>query len=358
MEIKRSIFGKLDSGEEVSLFTLKNDGGMEMSVTNYGATIVTLLVPDKNGNAVDTVLGFDSIEGYISADYKNACPYFGCTVGRFSNRIKNARFELYGKEYNISRNEGANSLHGGKKGFDKRLWAVSGERGCNKHSAYIEMTLLSPDGDQGYPGNLETTVKFSLWSDNSIMIEYAAVSDADTLINLTNHSYFNLEGEGSGDILDSSLFIPSNLYINLDEELIPDGKVLDVSETSLDFREPSVIRDVMKIDGNDKITGGYSHTYILKKRDTSLSLAARLTAPISGRIMEVYTSEIGILLYTGDGLDGSFKGKSGMPYEKWAGICLETQGLPDAPNHGHFATNILRAGEKYSSKTVYKFLTE
>jgi aldose 1-epimerase len=357
MEIRHSTFGKLDSGEDVSLYTLKNDNAMEVRITNYGATIVTLKVPDKKGQVADIVLGFESVEGYRSDAYLKGCPYFGCTVGRYTNRIKNAEFKLDGKEYKISRNEGTNSLHGGNVGFDKKLWTVIGDGVCSDDCACVEMFLCSPDGDQGYPGTLKTTVKFSLQKDNNLLIEYSAVSDQDTAVNLTNHSYFNLEGEGVGNVLNNSLFIPSRLFLNLDGELLPDGQVLDVDGTSLDFRSSPSIGDAMKKDGNDKITGGYSHTYILENAP-ELSLAARLSTPDSGRVMEIFTTDVGVLVYTGDGLDGSFIGKSGKKYNKWGGVCLETQGIPDALNNGHFKSGFLKAEEKYYSKTVYRFLTE
>ena len=358
MEIIHTQFGKLDTGEEVGLYTLKNDNGMEVSITNYGAIIVTLMVPDKRGQAADIVLGFDSLEGYITKAYKDACPYFGSTIGRYANRISNSRFMLNGSEYKISCNEGLNSLHGGETGFDKCLWTISEEGPCSDDGVSIEMFLLSSDGDQGYPGNLRTSIKFTLQAENNLVIEYSAVSDQDTVINLTNHSYFNLEGEGSGDILNCRLYIPSNLCLNLDLDLLPDGQIIDVSDTSLDFRSSPLINEAVKKDGNDKITKGYSHTYVLKAADQVLSLAARLSSPDSGRVMEIYTTEIGVLFYTGYGLDGSFIGKSGKRYEKWGGLCLETQGLPDSPNQGHFKSGRLKAGETYYSKSVYRFLTE
>jgi aldose 1-epimerase len=355
MEIKRTAFGQLETGEEVSLFTLNNDNSMEIALTNYGAAIVSLFAPGKNGNVDDLVLGFDSVDGYRSEAYMKSSPYFGCTVGRFANRMKSGKFSLNGIEHSISRNEEPNSLHGGKVGFDKNLWNVEGEGFSSDSEVGIEMSLVSPDGDQGYPGDLSVTVRFTLNNKNELSIEYSAVSNKDTVVNLTNHSYFNLAGHGSGSIKEHELMIPSEKYLQLDTELIPTGEIAGVKNTSLDYSKLAPIGEVMKLDGNDKITGGYAHTYILDEDASGLSLAAKLIDSSSGRIMEIFTSEPGILLYTGDGLDGTLIGKGDQEYEKWAGLCLEPQKMPDAPNHENFPAAGLAAGETYKSKSVYRF---
>lgn len=356
MDIKRSSFGKLSTGEEVFLFTLKNDNKMEVGITNYGATIVSILTPDRKGKVEDIVLGFNSVEGYRSNTYLESNPYFGCTVGRFANRMKGGKFSINGTEYNITRNEGANSLHGGSIGFDKNLWSVEGNGSSSDGRVGIEMSLVSSDGDQGYPGALSVKVLFTLNNENELSIEYSGVSNKDTVINLTNHSYFNLAGHGSGTILDHELMIPSERYLQLDTELIPTGEIAGVKNTSLDYSNSAPIGEVMKLDGNDKITGGYAHTYILDQNVSKLTLAAKLIDSSAGRLMEILTSEPGILLYTGDGLDGTLIGKANQKYEKWAGLCLETQKMPDAPNHENFPPAGLSAGETYTSTTVYRFL--
>ena len=357
MEIKQAVFGQLETGEEVFLFTLKNDNSMEVAITNYGATIVSLITPDKSGKTDDVVLGFDSVEGYRSDAYMKSNPYFGCTVGRFANRMKCGKFSLNGTEYNISRNEGANSLHGGLVGFDKNMWSVESNEFSSASEVGIAMSLISPDGDQGYPGELSVKVLFTLNNENELGIEYSAVSNKDTVVNLTNHSYFNLGGHESKTILDHELMIPSESYLQLDEELIPTGEIAGVKNTSLDYSNSNPIGEVMKLDGNDKITGGYAHTFILEDNNSELCLAAKLEHAESGRVMEIHTTEPGILLYTGDGLDGSLKGKEDSQYGKWSGLCLETQKMPDAPNHENFPSAVLEANEKYVSQSIYKFST-
>ena len=358
MQINKEPFGKLSTGEDVSLYTLKNDNSMAVAVTNYGGTIVSLQTPDRNGKVDDIVLGFGSVEEYGSELYLQSHPYFGCTVGRYSNRLKDGRFVLNGVSHQVSQNEGSNSLHGGSKGFDKCLWAVDEDGFTSNDGIGVEMKLVSPDGDQGYPGKLSVTVRLTLFPDNKLAIDYRAVSDKDTIVSLTNHSYFNLSGEGSGSIRDHELLIPSDKVLILDSELIPTGEIAPVGGTSLDYTKSTLIGNAMKLDGNDKITGGYAHTYLLDPADEELTLAARLEDQASGRTMEIHTDDPGVLLYTGDGLDGSLSGKSGRTYEKWGGLCLETQRIPDAPNHPNFPSGILLAGKEYHSTTVYCFGTK
>lgn len=355
MNISKSSFGQLPTGEKVSLYTLKNNNLMEVGISNYGGTIVSLQTPDRNNEVEDIVLGFGSVEEYLSDVYLSSSPYFGCTIGRYSNRIKAGKFQIDGVDINVSQNEGLNSLHGGIKGFDKHLWTVSDDGFINDDGVGIEMKLISPDGDQGYPGELLVTMKITLLVENKLVIEYRAKSNKDTIVSLTNHSYFNLSGEGSGTILGHQLTIPSDKVLILDSELIPTGEISLVEGSSLDFTKSIAISDAMKLDGNEKITGGYAHTYILDPVDHEKTIAAKLNDPVSGRTMEIYTDEPGILLYTGDGLDGSLTGKSGGRFEKWGGLCLETQQIPDAPNHPNFPSGLLPAGKEYHSTTIYGF---
>jgi len=350
---KESLFGILEDGSETKLFTLINDNSMSVTISNFGATITSIIVPGRDGKLEDVVLGFEDLTGYKSSEYVKSNPYFGGTIGRYSNRIKGGRFSLKGKDYQVTQNEGGNSLHGGACGFDKKLWKAEAIEA--EGSVGVEMTLESPDGDEGYPGNLEVKVRFYLANDNSLSIDYSAVSDQDTIISLTNHSYFNLRGAGNGPVLHHHLCIPGNKCLELAEDAIPTGTILDVANSSLDFTESIRIEDAMKLNGNDKVVGCYAHTWLLNENGDDLKNAATLVDPESGRVLEINTTEPGILLYTGDGLDGSITGKDGKMYSQYAGLCLEPQQLPNAPNHQHFSWSMLKAGENFSSKTVYNF---
>jgi len=353
MKIDITDFGKLADGTGVNLYTLTNDNRMTVSITNYGALITSILVPDKNGTIDDVVLGFDSVEEYTSQLYNSNKPYFGATVGRYSNRIKGGAFTINGVKYQVSQNEGDNSLHGGFVGFDQKVWQAEiiekpGEAG-------VIFSCDSADGEEGYPGNMKVSVQFMLDNENALSIEYTAESDKDTVLSLTNHSYFNLTGAGNGDIRSHTLFINSGKCLELGEGFIPTGTIVDVEGTDLDFLASPVIGPMIDMEGNHKDLGCYAHTWVFDAEETGLRHAGALADPKTGRKMEIHTTEPGMLLYTGDGLDGSLTGKQGKVYRQWGGLCLETQQLPDAPNHSNFPSPLLRKGEVFSSRTVYTF---
>lgn len=362
-------FGQLPDGREVELYHLINANGLEMSVMSYGGTIVSLKVPDAQGNSEDVVLGFDNLEDYLSPAYRSANPYFGAIIGRYGNRIAGGQFEIDGTEYQVPTNDGDNSLHGGDKGFDQRLWEVSpvdAEDGVG-----VVLSLVSEDGDQGYPGQLETQVRYTLTNDNALDIRYQATTTETTPINLTQHSYFNLEGEGGvegqSDILDHLLTLNADAFTPVDEGLIPTGEIRSVEGTAFDFREPTPVG--ARIDGDDQQLQrgkGYDHNFVLAEEGSDakngsnaegLVLAARVEAPQSGRIMEVYTTEPGVQFYSGNFLDGTLVGKAGKPYEHRSGLALETQHFPDSPNQSEFPSTLLSAGETYKSHTRYEFST-
>ncbi len=345
-------FGKTAKGEPVQLYTLRNSKGLEASITNYGAILVSLRVPDRNGNVADVVLGFDSLHGYLSEH-----PYFGAVIGRYGNRIAGGRFVLDGLEYNLARNNGENHLHGGIRGFDKAVWRPkelqAGGDSC------LEFTYLSEDGEEGYPGNLTATVRYTLTEDNELRLDYYATSDKATVINLTNHSYFNLSGAGNGDILAHRISINADSFTPVDRGLIPTGELRPVAGTPFDFRQPHAIGE--RIDGKDQqlVYGkGYDHNFVLNGPAGSLRPAARVIEPGSGRVVEVPTTEPGVQFYTGNFLDGTIRGKGGAAYGHRYGFCLETQHFPDSPNQPQFPSVVLRPGAKYQSTTVYKFSTD
>jgi len=345
-------FGKTAKGEPVQLYTLRNSKGLEASITNYGAILVSLRVPDRNGNVADVVLGFDSLHGYLSEH-----PYFGAVIGRYGNRIAGGRFVLDGLEYNLARNNGENHLHGGIRGFDKAVWRPkelqAGGDSC------LEFTYLSEDGEEGYPGNLTATVRYTLTEDNELRLDYYATSDKATVINLTNHSYFNLAGAGNGDILAHRISINADSFTPVDRGLIPTGELRPVAGTPFDFRQPHAIGE--RIDGKDQqlVYGkGYDHNFVLNGPAGSLRPAARVIEPGSGRVVEVPTTEPGVQFYTGNFLDGTIRGKGGAAYGHRYGFCLETQHFPDSPNQPQFPSVVLRPGAKYQSTTVYKFSTD
>jgi aldose 1-epimerase len=339
MTIKQEQFGSLDNGSDAAIFTLKNTNGLIAKITNYGGIITELHVPDKNGKNADIVLGYDTL-----AEYRAASPYFGALVGRYANRIANAEFQLDGKKYSLEKNNGVNHLHGGKIGFDKVIWNAEtlGEK--------LTLSLLSPDNDEAYPANLRTTVTYCLTNENELTIEYFAESDRPTIVNLTNHSYFNLAGHDSGDILNQVIKINSDFYTPINENLIPTGEILKLENTPFDFKQPRTIGSKI-----DQISGGYDHNFILNKKwHRNFELAATAYDPQSGRFMQVLTTEPGIQLYSGNFLNGSHKGK-GTTYNKHAAFCMEAQLFPDSPNKPWFPSAILRPGEVYNQKTVYKF---
>lgn len=344
--MENRLFGKTPGGEEAWLYTLKNKNGMKAEITNYGGIVVSLHVPDKNGKLDDVVLGFDNLEGYIE---KN--PFFGALVGRHANRIEGARFELNGKEYNLLKNDGNNHLHGGARGFDKVLWTVI-EQGPDM----LKLFYRSADGEEGYPGNLDVTVTYSITDDNGLNIDYHAVSDADTVVNLTNHSYFNLSGHGNGDITNHRLKINADKFTENNEECIPTGEILSVSGTALDFTESKPVKPgLISDDRHIRCGHGYDHNFVLNVGGKEPEFAAEVFDPASGRTMEVYTTKPGVQLYTGNFLADGLIGKGGARYGKWSGLCLETQYFPNAMKHKHFPSPILKAGSIYHHITIYKF---
>jgi len=320
----RKSFGQTAGGEDVYLYKLENMHGMEVEISNYGATIVSLKVPDRTGRVDDVILGYDNLSGYLSG--KNQ--YLGATVGRYANRIAKGRFALNGKAYQVPTNDGPNSLHGGKKGFDKRLWPV--EQSAALDGQEIKLRNFSKDGEEGFPGNLEVGVSFRLTDQNELRIEYLATTDKDTVLNLTNHAYFNLAGEGSGDILQHDLTLFASSFTPVDETLIPTGELRDVANTPFDFRRATAVGT--HIDhGEQQLqrAGGYDHNFVLDDGGGKLALAARVTEPGSGRVLEVLTTEPGVQFYSGNSLDGSTTGKSGKKYGFRSGLSLETQHFPD-----------------------------
>lgn len=347
--MKKQAFGTTADGQEIDLHTLTNQHGMEVGIIDYGGTVVCLKAPDRNGKTADVVLGFDSIEGYLKAH-----PFFGVLVGRYGNRIAKGRFTLNGVEYKLATNNGENHLHGGIKGFDKAVWKARDV--SDGQSQRLELTYLSKDGEEGYPGNLSVTVVYTLADSNELRIDYAAATDKDTVVNLTNHSYFNLAGQGEGDILDHELTLFADKFTPTDKGLIPTGELRSVEGTPFDFRKPVAIG--ARIGQNDeqlKSGGGYDHNFVLASGGGSLTLAARVYEPKTGRVMEALTTEPGIQLYTGNFLDGRLPGKGGKVYPKRYGFCLETQHFPDSPNHAQFPSTVLRAGGRYQTTTVYRF---
>ncbi|HEY4361601.1 MAG TPA: aldose epimerase family protein [Bryobacteraceae bacterium] len=343
-------FGKDSSGGSVQIYTLKNSKGMEIQITPYGATLVSVKVPDRKGDFADVVLGFDSLEGYTQ---KPAPPYFGATIGRYGNRIAAGKFSLNGKTYSLAINNGPNSLHGGNVGFDKVMWTARPGAGGDDQS--IELSYLSKDGEEGYPGNLAVTVKYTLTEENEIRLHYTATTDQDTVFNPTNHSYFNLAGHDSGDILGHVVTINADQYTPVDAGLIPTGELRKVAGTPFDFRTPHTVGErINAADEQTKLGGGYDHNWVLN-RTTGLEWAARVEEPKSGRVIDCYTTEPGLQFYTSNFLDGTFHGKGGAPYQRRAALTLETQHYPDSPNHPSFPTTVVKPGQPFESTTVFRF---
>jgi aldose 1-epimerase len=349
MKIEQNAFGKTADGQEVSLFTLQNASGMKATLTNYGAIVTSLYVPDRNGNLDDVVLGYAALDGYLKEH-----PYFGAIVGRYGNRIAKGRFTLDGVEYKLATNNGENHLHGGIKGFDKVVW--SAEPVKQDSAVGVRFGYISKSGDEGYPGNLSCTVTYWLTSDNELKIEYHATTDRATPVNLTHHGYFNLAGQGKGDILHHQLEIFADRFTPVDKGLIPSGELRPVEGTPMDFRQPHSIGERINSDDEQLKFGlGYDHNWVLNSSDGSPALAARVYEPTSGRVMEVWTTEPGLQFYSGNFLDGTLTGKDGRVYKHRYGLCLETQHFPDSPNKPNFPSTILRSGETYSTKTIYRF---
>jgi aldose 1-epimerase len=343
--VDKAEFGKMPDGTAIEAYTLVNSAGASAKVITYGATLTELHVPDKNGKMGDVVLGFDNLEGYTTGPH----PFFGATIGRYGNRIAKGKFTLDGKEYQLAINNAPNTLHGGPTGFDKRLWKAEPLEA--KDGAAVQFTYLSKDGEENYPGNLSVTVTYTLTNTNELKLQYTAVTDKDTVVNLTNHSYFNLAGAGSGDMLKHVLYLNADNYTPVDSTLIPTGEIASVAGTPLDFRKPTEIGARI---GEIKDIGGYDHNFVLNGKAGTLRIAARVTEPTTGREMEVLTTEPGVQFYSAIHLDG-IKGKGGLTYSKYGALCLETQHFPDSPNRPNFPSVVLKPGMKFYSETIYKF---
>lgn len=352
-------WGTVD-GQSVQLYTLVNANGMQADISNYGGTVVRLTTPDRNGKMGDVLLGYNTLEEYRKPDHS---PYFGCLIGRVGNRIAKGRFVLEGKDYKLATNNDPGGipchLHGGLKGFDKVVWKA--EQVVQQGAQVLKLTYRSKDGEEGYPGNLDVTVVYSLTNDNALKIEYTATTDKSTPVNLTNHAYFNLKGEGTGDILDHQVVIKAKHYTPVDKGLIPTGVIQPVAATPFDFTTPHTIGE--RINAKDEqmaFGGGYDHNWVLDEQSGRLASAAVVTEPTTGRVMEVLTTEPGIQFYVGNFLpkpgDAAQKiGKTGKPYQYRNGFCLETQHYPDSPNQPTFPSIILTPGKTYQTTTVYKF---
>ncbi len=342
-------FGKTADGRDVEIYTLKNRGGAEARVINYGGIVVSLKVPDREGRLADVVLGFDDVAGYEGAP----STYLGALIGRYGNRIAKGRFTLNGVEYKLATNNGPNHLHGGVRGFDKVLWTVRPLKA--RGGSALELTYVSRDGEEGYPGTLSVRVVYTLTDADELRIEYSATTDKDTVVNLTNHSYFNLAGEGTGDILGHLLTLDSDRFLPTDQTSIPTGELRPAAGTPFDFTRPTAIGARIEADDEQlKWAKGYDHTYVVRGRAGTLRRAARVEEPKSGRVMEVWTTEPGVQFYTGNYLDG-LAGKGGHTYDFRDGFCLETQHYPDSPNKPEFPSTVLRKGGRYRTTTVYKF---
>jgi len=336
-------------GKPIEVYRLANGHGLELEAMTYGGIIRSLKVPDRSGAVADVVLGFDTPQGYLSDPPP---PYFGALIGRYGNRIAKGHFTLDGQTYSLAINNAPNALHGGNKGFDKVLWTATPA----KTGASIVLTRTSPSGEEGYPGTLQARVTYTLTEQNELVIEYHATTDKATPVNLTQHSYFNLAGEGSGDILGHVLTINADRFTPVDENLIPTGALAPVANTPFDFRTPTAIGARIDQDHPQLKNGkGYDHNWVLNRKGSGLQLAARLTDPKSGRTLEVRTTEPGLQFYSGNFLDGTITGKSGHKYGHRSGLCLETQHYPDSPNQSTFPSTILRPGQSYDSKTVFAF---
>ena len=348
--ITRSSFGKTTEGQSVDIYTLRNRRGMEARITNYGGIVVSLTAPDRDGKFADVVLGYNDLQTYMRPPF----PYFGAIIGRYGNRIAKGRFTLNGVEYKLAVNNGENHLHGGLRGFDKVVWTAH-ERKSTAGPA-LALNYLSKDGEEGYPGNLRVTVVYTLTNNNELKIDYTAATDKDTVTNLTHHSYFNLAGEGNGDILDHRVVLRANSFIPTDAGSIPTGEIRNVAGTPFDFLKANTIGARINNDDEQlKFGNGYDHTWVINGRMGTLRQAAIVYEATSGREMEVWTTEPGVQFYTGNFLDAAIIGKSGKPYPRRSGFCLETQHYPDSPNRPNFPTTTLRKGAVYHSTTIYRF---
>jgi len=349
MKINKEQFGEID-GKIIDIYTLTNRNGAEIKITTYGGIVTSFKLPDRNGNLADVVLGYDNL-----ADYLKMNPYFGSTIGRYGNRIGQAKFILDNQEYNLAQNDGPNNLHGGVKGFDKVIWDAEPVTG--NESVSLKLHYLSKDGEEGFPGNLDVLVIYTLTNENALQIDYSASTDKATVVNLTHHTYWNFAGEGSGDILNHELTLNAETFTPVDSGLIPTGEIIPVEGTPMDFRTATAIGKNIDADYEQlKIAGGYDHNWVLNKAEMNqLTLAAKVYEPSSGRTMEIYTTEPGIQFYSGNFLDGRIIGKNGHKYNFRNGFCLETQHYPDSPNKPDFPSVVLRPGEIYKTTTIHRF---
>lgn len=346
-------FGKLSDGQATDLYTLTNKNGAVAKISNYGGTVTSLTMPDRNGKFSDVVLGFDSLGKYVKDS-----PYFGALIGRYGNRIAKGKFSLDGNNYQLATNNIGNALHGGIKGFDKVVWTAAPK--VTAQGPTLKLTYVSKDGEEGYPGTLKVTATYTLTNKNELKLVYRATTDKDTVVNLTHHSYFNLAGQGNGTILDHVLTLDSSRYTPVDQTLIPTGKIAMVKGTPMDFRKPTPIG--ARIDAKDeqlKFAGGYDHNFVADKLvPGTLTRIAKVEEPKSGRVMEVFSTEPAVQFYAGNFLDGTLKGKGGKVYAYRGGFCLEPQHYPDSPNHKNFPTTELKPGQTYKNTIVYRFSTE
>lgn len=338
--IAQADWGETD-GKKVSLYTLTNNAGIQVKITNYGGIVTSWLAPDRNGNQGNIVMGFENLQGYL-----NGTPYFGALIGRYGNRIANGKFTLNGQTYTLATNNGKNHLHGGNKGFDKVVWDATPSTGGTPS---LTLKYRSKDGEEGYPGNLDVTVTYTLTDNNELKIEYTAQTDKATPVNLTNHSYFNLSGDAGNTILNHTLQVDADRYTPVDSTLIPIGELRAVSGTPFDFRQPHQIGERI-----GQVEGGYDHNFVLNGGKTALRRVATLSDSSSGRRLDVFTDQPGMQFYSGNFLDGSLQSRDGKPINKHAALCLETQHFPDSPNQPSFPSTILQPGATYHTVTTYK----
>jgi aldose 1-epimerase len=351
---EKRLFGTLNDGSKVDKFTFTNSRGMKVSVLTYGGVIQEIIVPDRNGVLADVTLGFGNLQDYVSRS-----PYFGAIIGRYGNRVANGRFTLNGVDYQIPVNDGPNALHGGPEGFHTKLWKAT-EIG-DATAIGVELTYLSPDGEMGFPGNLQVLVRYTINNANELRIDYLALTDKETIVNLTNHAYFNLAGAGNDAVLDQVAWIDADRFTPVDYTLIPTGELQDVRSTPFDFTKPTAIGANIQAEHEqlkhaEAAYGGYDLNWVLNHPGDLAALAARVTDPKSGRTLDLYTSEPAVQFYSGNFLNGTLVGKDRLPYSHWGAFTLEAQHYPNSVNHAHFPTTVLTPGERYSQTTIYKFL--